>query len=402
MRILIVDDDVSTRVLLQLYLTKWGYEVIITSNGNEAWEIIKNEDIRFVISDWTMPNMNGLELCDKIRKTNFPYYVHVILLTSKDSKNELIEGLEAGADEFISKPFDKEELRVRLQTTARILKLELELESRSKELTESNNKLKNAYTEISNDLKAASKVQENLLPYTGLNLEGVKFEWMFLPCAYVAGDIFNYYILDETHLGFYIIDVAGHGVPAAMLSVTLSNILSPSTTTSHLLKKTFPNSNQYEITSPQTVTAELNKQFLNKGDSIQYFTMVYGVIDTKTGKTKITQAGHPSPIHLPLKGEPKLIGDGGFPIGILSDAEYEEQTFQLNKGESLFLYSDGITECFNKDGEMFNEEKLITFIDENRSLTITDLILKLKELLYNWRKDDQFEDDVTLLCIERV
>lgn len=87
---------------------------------------------------------------------------------------------------------------------------------------------------------------------------------------------------------------------------------------------------------------------------------------------------------------------------MLPEATYDEQSFQLNKGDRLFLYSDGISECFDNKGIMFNEKKLIEFIEENRSLTITDLIIKLKELLHNWRGSEQFEDDVTLLCIERV
>lgn len=402
MKILIADDDESIRKLLTTILKNLGHSVIIASDGIEAWKILEKVQIRVIISDWIMPNMNGLELCKKIRAVNLPYYVYIILLTSKDSKLDLIEGFEAGADEFLSKPFNIGEFKARLKATERILTLKEELENKNNELAESNNKLENAYIEISNDLKAAADVQKKLLPCSGLTLNGFKFEWLFLPCSFVAGDIFNFYKLDEKHIGFYIIDVAGHGVPAAMLSVTLSNILSPIATTNNQLKKTIENMSYYEILSPVTVTKELNKRFLLNDDNLQYFTMIYGFFNIENGKCSITQAGHPSLIHQSINGEITLIGDGGFPVGILPNAEYDEKHFQLEYGDRLFLYSDGITECNNENGEMYSIENLTKLIKTYQKIPLKDLINKLDQNLNKWKGSNQFNDDITLLCIERV
>ncbi|HXG31528.1 MAG TPA: response regulator, partial [Thermodesulfobacteriota bacterium] len=128
MRILIVDDDNDSRFLLMQTLRRLGHEVISAVNGVEAWEVLEREEIGFIISDWMMPRMDGLELCRRIRAARFPRYIYVILLTAKDNKNELIEGMKAGADDFLVKPFNVGELDVRIKAGERVLRLERDLE----------------------------------------------------------------------------------------------------------------------------------------------------------------------------------------------------------------------------------------------------------------------------------
>ncbi|MCZ7624442.1 MAG: response regulator [Candidatus Methylomirabilis sp.] len=220
MRILIVDDDVDMRRLLLGILQRWGYDVVPASDGAEAWDILQNQSISFVITDWIMPNLDGLKLCRRIREGRLDRYIYIILLTAKNSKDELIKGMEAGADDFLIKPFNVGELKVRIRAGERIVSLEHNLE-------EQNRKLQEAYSRIREDLDAAVAMQRSLLPNHTLVVPGFAFEWMFAPCHFVAGDIFNVFQLDDHRVGFYILDVAGHGIPAAMLSVTLSTLLSP-------------------------------------------------------------------------------------------------------------------------------------------------------------------------------
>ena len=127
MKILVVEDDPVTRKTLSLILHNFGYEVLSAPDGIQAWDILKKEYIRLVISDWEMPEMNGLTFCRKVRSTEFPGYVFFILLTSRDTKEDLVEGMSAGADDFIVKPFNKEELYARIKAGERILKLEADL-----------------------------------------------------------------------------------------------------------------------------------------------------------------------------------------------------------------------------------------------------------------------------------
>lgn len=124
MKVLIADDDPVSRRLLQSDLQKWGYDVTIASDGTEAWRLFEEGGFSLVISDWMMPGMDGLELIRRIRACSKPSYVYTILLTAMSHKEELVQGMEAGADDFVSKPFDRNELQVRVRAGERIIKLE--------------------------------------------------------------------------------------------------------------------------------------------------------------------------------------------------------------------------------------------------------------------------------------
>ncbi len=141
MKILIVEDDLVSRRLLQEMLEGWGHDVQCAENGEEAWRIFRKGDFKFVIADWMMPVMDGVELCCKIRGKNNSGYVYFILLTGKDKKEDLIEGLDGGADDYVIKPLDREELKVRVRAGERILKLEKELTGTNEELRKLNVRL---------------------------------------------------------------------------------------------------------------------------------------------------------------------------------------------------------------------------------------------------------------------
>lgn len=394
MHILIADDNLPSRMLLGRLLEKLGYEVTLASDGKEAWDILKSGNISFVITDWLMPVMDGLELCKKIRNTDLGHYVYVMILTSKEEKSEMIEGLEAGADDFIVKPYDRDELFVKIRTGERILKLE-----KSKE--EQNRKLIDAYTTIKKDLEAAAKIQLSLLPKSDAIISGIEFDWLFMPAAYIAGDIFNYFWLVDDYIGFYLLDVAGHGIPSALLSVTLSRYLSPPDNQDNPLKRFKNTPPYYEFTHPKDLVLDLNKRFQADDDSMQYFTMVYGIINARTGKVKITQAGHPSPIIIRKDGTVSFVGSGGFPVGILPEATYEENEFVLESGDRFVLFSDGILECPDQNENRFSTDRLQDIITRNSESTLHHLIVDVEKSLCQWNGGKDFNDDISLLAFER-
>ena len=402
MRILIADDNKASRLLLSKLLEKLGYEVLSATDGVEAWEILQEEKISLVVTDWLMPNMDGLELCKHIREANFQHYIYIIMLTSKDSKLDIIEGMEAGADDFVVKPFNREELNVRIRAGERVIRLERKLEEHNSKLIEVNKKVNDAYATIKKDLQAAERVQSSLLPEPNAIIFGVRFDWLFLPSTYIAGDIFNYFKLDEHHVGFYLLDVAGHGIPAALLSFTLSKVLSSSDLKDNPLKHSIPEAPYYEITSPANVMRDLNQRFQPDDYIMQYFTIIYGIIDTRDGKTVLTQAGHPSPIFLQKGKETSLVGTGGYPVAMLPDVDYEEHEIHLKKGDRLILYSDGITECMNSEDEQFSVRRLIHLAQKVEGQPLQALMKQVSESLYHWKGDDAFEDDVTLLAMEML
>ncbi|MCK5784520.1 MAG: response regulator transcription factor [Desulfobacterales bacterium] len=138
MRILIADDGLTIRRLLETYLTHWGYDVVPVSDGNEAWEVLKNPDApRLVILDWLMPGMDGVDVCRKARQLKHGKLFYIIIFTSLEDKKDLVTALEAGADDFIIKNFDKDELKARIKVGERVARLKSELDSRVRELEES-------------------------------------------------------------------------------------------------------------------------------------------------------------------------------------------------------------------------------------------------------------------------
>nr|HQV32766.1 response regulator [Calditrichia bacterium] len=219
MRILIAEDEAVSRRLLERRLTEWGHEVVAAVNGREALAFFREAPFSLVITDWVMPEMDGLELVRRIRR-EAEEYVYIIMLTSKAEKSDLVKGMDNGADDFIHKPFDKEELRVRLRAGERIVELEARLKQKNEALSQASDKMFES-------IRAAAVIQNSLLPAQVPDLPNVRVAWRFQPCDELAGDILNVLQLDEENLGFYVLDVSGHGVPAALLAVTLSRILSP-------------------------------------------------------------------------------------------------------------------------------------------------------------------------------
>jgi DNA-binding response OmpR family regulator len=143
MKVLIADDDPAIRRLLETYLTKWGYEVVSAPDGNEAWKQLQAPDApNLVILDWEMPGMDGVEICRRIRQLNKGKLIHIILLTARGAKEDLVVGFEAGADDYITKRFDSDELRARVKVGARVVELQSDLAERVRELEEALSQIK--------------------------------------------------------------------------------------------------------------------------------------------------------------------------------------------------------------------------------------------------------------------
>ncbi|HOW61937.1 MAG TPA: SpoIIE family protein phosphatase [Candidatus Contendobacter sp.] len=397
MRILVVDDDPSVLRIVAAMLGRWNYDVILAGDGLEAWDILEREDIRFVISDWMMPGLTGPELCRRVRAADFAKYIYLILLTGREDKMSLVEGMEAGADDFLVKPVHRQELRVRIRAGERILRLEWQLEERNRHLSAINQTLTDAYATIRHDLESAAAMQKALLP-PPLRLPEITVDWLFQPSAFVAGDMFDYFVLDGEHLSFYQLDVAGHGVPAALLSFTLHQVLAQGAEEQRVRRR---NTDRDAAAVPPQVVAELNQRFQSGIDPLLYFTLIYGHLDGRSGRVTLTQAGHPRPIWLHRADRrTELIGGGGFPVGMLPELEYDAITFDLAPGDRLFLYSDGVTECANAQAELFAETRLMALLAATADLPVAAVAERVGQALREWQGDENHQDDITLLILE--
>jgi len=243
-------------------------------------------------------------------------------------------------------------------------------------------------------------MQREFLPLPSATVPGLTCAWFFYPHTFVAGDTFNVHRLDETHIGFYVIDVVGHGVAAAMQSVTLSRLLSPLTSADSLLKPSIPEPPYYRLNSPEVIARTLNDRFQSDTGVLRYFTMVYGILDLASNRIRLTQAGHPMPLH--QRGQSVTsVGLGGFPVGMFPGIQYEAHEFDFLPGDRFVLYSDGVTECSSPAGSDFSIEQLATLLRDKRDMSLQKAVNEIEIELCHWRGSNTFQDDVTLLAIER-
>lgn len=393
MHILVAEDDPLSRRLLQHHLQKWGHQVTLTVDGSAAWEAFQKQQFQMIISDWMMPGIDGIELIRRVRAANKPGYVYSILLTAKGRKEDLISGMEAGADEFLVKPMDTDELKVRLRVGERIVQLERRLAQRNSELSQANELMKK-------DLRAASKIQESLLPKKAPSADSVDIAWIFKPCDELAGDFLNIFKLDENNLAFYILDVSGHGVPAALLSVTLSRILSPDPRQSDLLVQRNGENETLKIVPPGVVATRLNQKFPIDMETGQFFTLMYGLLNIPEKSLRFVSAGHPGIAYLPHNSDAKILESPGLPIGIMDTAQYQEQSLTLHPGDRIVLYSDGVVEAANQEGEQLGKDGLARAFLKNRNRQLQESVARVIQDLGSWCGCNHFSDDVTMLALE--
>lgn len=393
MDILIADDLLETRLILKSIIRKLGHNVTTTEDGVEAWEALQaNPGISLIISDWEMPNMTGIELCKKIRNSDLGRYVYIILLTAKNEKNELIEGMEAGADDFITKPFNNQELNVRIRAGERIIRLQEDLEEKNHKLLKYNERLEK-------DLKAAAELQKSLLPKEELEIFDLSFESIFVPSLFVAGDIFNYFQLDEDNVGFYLLDVSGHGVSSAMLSFTLSKFLDVNQGDTRGVLKTWSEDEMRFMNTPaDLVLSRLNKSFEMGFDVMQYFTMVYGKYNRVTREMELSLGGHPPVIIRHPDGSTEVVDLSSIPIGMFDNSEYEKASVILQPGDTVFIYSDGFCECFDTgDGKV--TEKMTVWIEGNGSSGKEEFNGAIREKMRGYYENNPEADDISLIMI---
>jgi sigma-B regulation protein RsbU (phosphoserine phosphatase) len=393
MQALVVDDSPAVQLYLKTMLEKWGFETGTANDGAEAWLYMQKNSVQLLITDWMMPNMCGEELCRKIRAATLSNYIYIVLVTSRDNSNDLLRGMQAGADDFVTKPVNVAELCVRVDSAKRILALQGELEKRNRDLQQ-------AYLAISQDLEAAALMQRSLLP-EATRVNRLELQSMFQPATVVAGDIFGHFCLDHNRLAFYHIDVSGHGIASAMLSFTLSKIMTAAVgegSPLRYLDAGIPARERFR--SPSDVVSELNRRFQVEHETTLYFTMVFGIVDTVSGHVELCQAGHPSPVCIGRDATVQAIGTGGFPVGLLPQAEFTNTDVQLLPGDRLFIYSDGVSDCSNSGQSAFGTARLSEHLGACRSESLPGSLKSLGDRLQQWRGTSLFEDDLSVLAME--
>ena len=386
---LVVGKNQESRATLLRFLEGAGYKATTANCGEQALDIINRIGVTLVLCDWTIEGMSGEDFCTHIRNSAGDKYIYFIFY-SADLKVKETQALNVGADDIISVPLDRDDFNARIKGAERIIRLQEKLAAR-------NDFLEFAYANVTTDLKIAAKVQEDLLPRQ-FRLAGLDTNWVFKPANFVAGDMFDYFPLGSDYFIFYILDVEGHGIASALTSFAINNQINPS---SHGLCAQTLHKNPDMSDAVVETLQNLNRQFESNLNSSRYFTMIYGIIEVSTGKVTLTQAGHPSPIHLQKETKKAVpLGDGGMPVGLLKDADYSSVGCSLKAGDRLFLYSDGMLECENNEGEFYGSDRLIKRIQEWRDLPIDELGDLFDGEITQWNGSANFDDDVSMVILE--
>ena len=394
-RILVVDDSRLERRIVAASLRKWGYDVVEAADAQTALDMCRVAIPDLIISDWMMPGMTGPDFCEVFRGLPDEAYTYFILLTSKSESSEIAHGLNAGADDFLTKPVNSAELRARIAAGDRILRMQRELSSKNDVISTTLAELQEVYEKIDVDLMQARKIQESLVPRLDQDFGPSRISLLLEPCGHIGGDLVGMFSPGSNRVGFYSIDVSGHGITSAMMTARLGSYLSSTHLDQNVaVEKRFDKF--FSLRQPSDVAAHLNARLDSDTGIEEYFTMVYAIADLSNGLVKLVQAGHPYPLLLKHTGEMEFVGEGGAPVGLLPDIEFQQFEVQMSPGDRLLLYSDGLTECRLEDGDMLEEEGLFQMIQSmdmsgSREF-LDDLFWRLTQRMGNKKSMD---DDVS-------
>ena len=402
--ILLAEDDAPMRVLLASALRKYGYQVVATSSGAALLSALKDRQFDLVLLDMVMPPPNGLETLRILRDQYDSASLPVVMLTGIGESDAVVAALEAGANDYLTKPFDMAVIAARVRTHVTLRRQAADLKAASQRLQE--------------ELEAAAAVQRAALPAPDLRFGPYRFAREYEPCEQLSGDGLNIMPLSGRHVGFYVLDASGHGVRAALLSAAVGRLLLPVageagivTQPGSLLTRPLTSllTPSVEATLPSVVATRLSRRFQSTAAGGQLFTMIYGLLDVETGELLYTTAGHPGPILLPANGTPQQLPGGGLILGYGPDTQpgYSDRPVRLEPGDRLLFYTDGVAEARAPDGRELGEAGLLEALSElcnaaaDAPADANALVQAVSAACRRWTDGAPPDDDRSLLVVER-
>jgi serine phosphatase RsbU (regulator of sigma subunit) len=383
-RILLCAEESSAVSDVRVPLEQTGFQVnVFPLNGAEPEGLT---DFNLILVDGSRQAEESLRFCHRLRDRLGDVFVPILYLTEDHSPQTRRASLECGADTYLLRPFETAELLAQVQAFLRIKDRHDHLTEKTAEVHRINKRLQAAYQQIDQELELARRIQESFLPQSLPQLSRAKFAVHYQPCARVGGDFYDIFRLDEVHLGFYIADAVGHGVPASLLTIFVKKGVRA--------KEIF--GQQYRLVPPAEVLQRLNRDLIDQALSENPFiTMVYVLFNHATGTLTFARSGHPYPLYLPREGPPQLWQIEGSLLGVF-ETEYPFQTHVLQPGDKVLLYTDGVdAACFNNQPP--GVPSLLAAVERYRELTIQDLVDRLAYELFGRNRQT---DDLTMLGLE--
>ncbi|RDC73850.1 fused response regulator/phosphatase [Rhodovulum sp. 12E13] len=396
---LVVDDSRMQRRIICAQLRTLGYSVREAESGDEALAACAAHPPDFVISDWMMPGMDGPEFCRRFRQMERESYGYFLLLTAKSDRGEIAAGFDSGADDFLTKPVQSEELRARLAAGARVLRMEAELVEKNALLLGTLAELQEVYEAVDKDLIEARKLQQSLVKERFRQFGASQVSLLLRPSGHVGGDLVGFFPVGDDRLAIYAIDVSGHGVASALMTARLSSYFASSMPDRNVALGQ-GDDGLIACHPPAEVARRLNLISLAEMATDTYFTMLFAEIDLASGAVRMVQAGHPHPLIQRKGGRIERLGEGGPPVGLIEEAPFADLSVTLAPGDRLLFISDGITECENPSGQMLEEAGLERLVRRNAGLTGQGFLEALTWDLATYADGEEFGDDISAVLFE--
>ena len=380
MKILVADDDIVTKKMLASLLTRWEFTVLTASTGSEAWQLLLEPDAPdLVLLDWQMPGMDGVDICRQLRQLETHRHKYIILLTSRSETDDIVTGLQAGADDYLTKPFDKGELHARISVGRRTLQLQQNLAQSLQTIEET-----------------MQRLQANFLwGHAVTGLLGCSIAVDSISYEKTDGDFYDFYTLTPTQFDLVIGDVMGKGMIAALLG----------SATTHSMARAYRDllaETRHDILpTPQALVQRLSAQICPQlYDMESFVTLFYCRVDLRMMQVTYVDCGHPEPlIYNRHTHTHRSFAVQNSPIGFLPNDHVCEDTMPIMPGDLLLFYSDGISEARNSAGEMFGEGRLQTLLEQFADQTPGELVSSLNQACQVFVGETGFSDDATCIVI---
>lgn len=391
MRVLIVDDEPTICHLIAEKLKPLGFDVHTAPDGEKGLRRVGELKPDILILDVNMPRMNGFEVLERLRRDEKESRSYVLMLTARSGKDDLEQGLEHGADDYLTKPFELRELAARIKAAARIQSLQQELRTANTQLTKTNSALERTLKEkeqlnarMLQELEIAARLQGSLLSPAKMELGRCLVSTRYKPSSKIGGDFYDIRRVGQESACILLADAVGHGVSAALLAA--------------MLKMAWEESLQPE-TNPAAVLSSLNRKFQFCSDRGEFISAFLGVLESETGQMIYSLAGHVPPLLCRFSDhEIQELNSPGYCLGIFEDGQYEDREVRLQPGDRLLVFTDGLSEASREDDEQFGT-RLPELLQVTTHLPNEQFLDQLTAGLTSFLGLQQPSDDYTLLSI---
>jgi len=381
-KILVVDDEPDLQMLMmQKFRHKVKskeYEFLFAEDGREALEVIaEHSELSLLLCDINMPRMDGLTLLNELRELDRHDLKPVMVSAYGDMEN-IRTAMNRGAYDFVTKPIDFKDLETTIEKSLR----EIDRIRKSREMEEQLETLKF-------DLDMAARIQQKILHQDfPVFPDDDRFEIFanMIAAKHVGGDFYDFFKYDEEHLVFFIGDVAGKGMPAAIYMAVCRTMLKAIGS---------------EITDPSECLYKVNNMLIPESDISTFVTVFFGVLNVKTGQLDYCNGGHNLPYIIKADGKVEELTDaGGLLLGKFENAGYDKGMVQMNPGDTIVTFTDGVTEAENENSDFYDEARLEDFLEKNSSKSLISMTKGLFLEVMKFAGAAEQSDDITVLSVQ--